>query len=516
MTPPALTLADMFDHNRRHFAAATALTVDGMPTSYAALGHLVDGLSQCFGRYLRPGDRLAIWLPNSAAWVAGFIAASDLGAVVVPVSTRLTERELRDIVHDAGAGLLLTGAQYRGRQMFDEAVAAFADEAAAPTILCAGDTAAPADWQAWSARPAYAPAAPPPDLLCIQYTSGTTSRPKGVMLTQDAWLRTAAFVTRAQVLTPATQFLSGSPFFHCSGSMHAITVCQLAGCTLHTMSAWDPELAATLTARFCCTASHNLFFRDVLAIGGDRMRTQFASMRVAAAVGAPELLLRVQDELGITGISNLYGMTETAGNFTMSFPHDTLAARVQANGRPQPGNHIRVVDPANGAPCAPGGEGEIQMSGHTITPGYFHDAAATQAAFTADGWLRSGDLGRITDDGTLVYVARLKEVIRTGGENVSPVEIEEALRELPGICEVCAVAVADARLDEVPAVVVTLHPGADPDWPGAVATLRRRLAGYKIPRRIYVADELPMTATNKVQRAQVRAMIGNNVVRRVL
>jgi fatty-acyl-CoA synthase len=511
-----LTLAQLFAHNRRHFGAADALTVDGVASTYAALGRRVDAIGRRLGGHLGRGDRIAIWMPNSAVWVASFIAASGLDAVVVPVNTRLTGAELRTIVADAGARVLLTMSQYRGRQLFEEAVGAFAGEAAAPTILCAEEHADPRDWTVWADRAGYEPVSVPAGLLCIQYTSGTTSRPKGVMLTNGSYLRTAAFVAGAQLLTPATQFLSGSPFFHCSGSMHAITVCQIAGCTLHTMTRWDPELAATLSARFGCAASHNLFFRDVLALDTGRMRALFQTMRVAAATGTPELLMRVHEELGIPGISNLYGMTETAGNFTMCFPDDKLPARTFGNGKPQPGNALRIVDPDSGAICTPGVEGEIQMHGPTIAPGYFRAPVVTRAAFSADGWLRSGDLGRLGPDGALTYVARLKDVIRTGGENVSPMEIEEVLLDVSGIREACILPAPDERLDEVPIAVVTLMQGADPDWPTVMAGLRARLAGYKVPRRIYVIDTLPMTATSKVQRVQLKTMLGQGAATQVL
>ena len=512
----SLTLAQLFAHNRRHFGAANALTVDGVASTYAALGRRVDDIRQVLGRHVACGDRVAIWMPNAVTWVASFIAASGLQAVVVPVNTRLTGAEMQTIVSDAGARVLLTTSQYRGRQLFEEAVGTFAADAVAPTILCVEETGDAGDWAVWSDRPQYDVIDVPTDLLCIQYTSGTTSRPKGVMLTDASYLDTAAFVARAQRLTPATQFLSGSPFFHCSGSMHAIAVCQVAGCTLHTMTQWDPELAATLTARFHCTASHNLFFRDILALDTGRMRTLFQPMQVAAAVGTPELLMRVHDELDIRGIGNIYGMTETAGNFTMCFPDDALPTRVHGNGKPMPGNTIRIVDPDTGAMCAPGKDGEIQMHGPTIAPGYFRAPEATRAAFTADGWLRSGDLGRLGDDGGLTYVARLKDVIRTGGENVSPAEIEEVLQEVQGIQEACILPAPDERLDEVPVAVVTLMPGATPDWPTVMPALRARLAGYKVPRRIYVIDTLPKTATSKVQRVTLKALLDQGAVTQVL
>ena len=504
-------LAGLFAYNCRHFGDSLAVTIDGEGVSYAGLARVVAAIKRRLGPHLQAGDRVALWLPNSIAWVGSFIAVAELGAVVVPLNTRLTAAEMQPIVEESGARVLLASGAYRGRVLFDEAVAALGGDG--PLVIRAGDAESPAEWPQCG-RNQTESAEAIPGLLCIQYTSGTTSRPKGVMLTDASYCQTAAYVAAAQMLSPSSQFLSGSPFFHCSGSMHAIAVCLAAGCTLHTMSAWDPELAGVLAERFRCSASHNLFFRDVLALGGD-LRRQYTAMRVAAATGTPEMLARVEDEIGIPGISNLYGMTETAGNFTMSHPDDSRDGRLSRNGRPQPGNSVRIVAPESGDVLEPGQEGEIQMHGPTLTQGYFRSPDATRLAFTGDRWLRSGDLGRVEADGTLVYVARLKDVIRTGGENVSPAEVEEAMLDLPGVAEVCVTAAPDERLDEVPAAVVTLQPGAQPDWGDIIANLRRSLAGYKVPKQVHVVDALPKTATNKVQRVLVREQISKGATQRV-
>ncbi|MBV9782909.1 MAG: acyl--CoA ligase [Acidisphaera sp.] len=513
--PPSLS--DILAHDVRHFPSATALTVDGDVHSYAELARRVAAVRDRLAPCIAAGDRLAIWLPNSLDWVAGFLAAAELGAITVPVNTRLVGREVRDIVEDAGARALLTVAAYRGRRYFEESADVFAGSAAAPALFCGDPASAPGEWRfcAGSQSPAR-DIVDVPDLLCIQYTSGTTSRPKGVMLTNAAYVRTAAYVARAQLLTPSSRFMSAAPFFHCSGSMHAITVCLFAGCGLHTMTAWDPELATELVARLGCTVSHALFLRDVMELPSPGLAEKWCTMTSAVTVGTPELLMRAHDELGIAGIANVYGMTETAGNFTMWYPDDPLDDRVSGNGRAMPGNLLRIGDPATGEASPAGPEGEIQMHGPTVFPGYFKNPTATCQAFTADGWLRSGDLGRLSDEGALTYVARLKDVIRVGGENLSPAEVEEALLGFSAVQEVCVLGIPDERLDEVPAAVIVLDPGAQPDWGTVMAGLKARLAGYKIPKQVYVADALPKTATNKVQRAALKQLIGTPELARVV
>jgi fatty-acyl-CoA synthase len=293
--------------------------------------------------------------------------------------------------------------------------------------------------------------------------------------------------------------------------MHAITVCLLAGCTLNAMPAWDPEAYCDLVQANGCDVSHMVYYRDVLGLPGARER--LATMRITHDLGTPAFLARIRDELGIDGISNIYGMTETCGQFTMWFPDDPLDRRLAANGRPRPGNQVRIADLESGAVLPAGAVGEIQMHGATVTPGYFGHPEATAAAFTADGWLRSGDLGRLTDDGELVYIARQKEIIRVGGENLAPAEVEQVLRDACRVQQVCVLGVPDARLDEVAAAVVV--GAADADWDAVLADMRGRLAGFKMPRSIWRADELPMTATNRVQRAVLREWIVQGRLTRV-
>ena len=351
-------------------------------------------------------------------------------------------------------------------------------------------------------------------MFCIQYTSGTTSVPKGVTLTDSAYIQTAAYVARCQRLTPASRFISAAPFFHCSGTMHALTVCLLAGCTLDAMSIWDPETFVDTVALRKSDTAHMIYFRDVLAIATGETRARLASLQVAHDLGTAEFLMRIADQLGVTGISNIYGMTETCGQFTMWTPGDPLSQRVSGNGRPQPGNQVRIADPDTHTEVPRGESGEIQMHGPTITAGYFANPDAQAQGFTADGWFRSGDLGQIGEDGQLVYIARFKDMIRVGGENLAPAEVEQALRDICNTPQVCALGLPDDRLDEVVAAVL-VSPRVT-DWRAVLASLRARLAGFKVPRAIYVADSLPITATNRVQRATLRERIARGELQRVL
>jgi len=511
----SIRVVDLLKHHAQQTPNRIALRIDGEPRTFLQLSKGVDRAAARLSLVAQPGHRVGLWFHNCFAWVECFLALDAMGAVSVPINTRLTGPELRVIMEAAQLTALVTTPSYRNRRYTDEAIATLQSAGRSISIIEASDAMASTDWPARQlAGDVGSVDASPSGVFCIQYTSGTTSVPKGVMLTDAAYVQTAAYVARCQSLTPASRFISAAPFFHCSGTMHALTVCLLAGCTLDSLSIWDPDLFVESVALRQSDTAHMVYFRDVLATVKPDTRDKLASLRVAHDLGTPEFLLRIATELGVTGISNLYGMTETCGQFTMWTPGDSLEQRISGNGRPQPGNQVRIANPESLEEVSLGDTGEIQMRGATVTSGYFANRAAQSLAFTEDGWFRSGDLGRIGEDGQLVYVARFKEMIRVGGENLAPAEVEQALRDICQTPQVCALGVPDARLDEVVAAVLVQPKFSD--WPTVSAQLRKRLAGFKVPRAIYVADSLPITATNRVQRATLRDWIQSGQLQRVV
>ncbi|WP_162685657.1 class I adenylate-forming enzyme family protein [Roseovarius amoyensis] len=315
------------------------------------------------------------------------------------------------------------------------------------------------------------------------------------------------------MLTPNRSFMSAAPFFHCSGSMHAITVCLLAGCALHTVSTWDPDYFLDLIERHRGDTGHGIFFRDIVE-HGESARRRIRTLKVAVDIGLEEFIRKLHDDFGVTGISNIYGMTETGGNFTMWYPDDPLDKRIRMNGRPQAGNEIRIVDPDSGTLVKVGETGEIQMRGRTVTPGYYNRPEANASTFVDGGWFRSGDLGSISAEGELQYIARLRDVIRVGGENVSPAEVERVVTEVTGLKEVSVVGIPDGRLGEIAALVYCSSD--DHDWPSTLEAMAKRLAGFKMPRRVYKTDAMPMTATNKVQRVTLQKWIREDELARII
>lgn len=499
-----------------HFPDRAALCLDDQEISYARLALLAEAVAaRIDAAGARPGDRVAIWAPNSIGWVGAFLGCAAAGVVSVPVNSRFTAAELAQTVALAGARLVIAAGPARGRHYADEAMAELATVRPRVGVLAMGED----DPDAWHCSGRSEPSVlndprAPDDLLTIQFTSGTTARPKGVMLSDRNFLFTSTYVARCQGVTPRSRFFSSAPFFHCSGSMHALAVCLTTGCTLYGITAWDPERAVAAIARHACDLSHGIFFRDIFPLPAERVRRDLASLRVGAAAGPAEYLARIAETFDIPGMCNIYGLTETTGNAVMWYADDPPALRYGLNGRAPHGSALRIAG-TDGQPLPPGEDGEIQIRGANVTSGYFCDREAERAAFTDGGWFRTGDLGRLTAEGALGFVGRLKDIIRVGGENASPVEIEQALLDAAPVRTACVVGVPDPRLSEVPAAVVIMHDGQATDWPQVIAGMAGRLAGFKLPRQVYIADSLPMTPTNRVQKTIVRTWLAEGRLRRV-
>ena len=513
----ALKLADLLRYNARYFPHQVALRLDGREVTHAQLLGRVESIGGQLRLVIGEGERIALWFQNSLNWLASFIAINDLGGVSVPINTRLTSAELGIILRDVQPKALITTQAYRGRAYSEEARAVLTDLPWATLMLDASDDDHWSEWplERLGSESFNLETKSIADLMCIQYTSGTTSLPKGAMLLNKSYLQTASYVASCQGLNPHSEFISAAPFFHCSGTMHAITVCLLSGATLTAMSAWEPEMFLRLVEQHQCSVSHMVYYRDVLALESSKSRTQLRSMNITHDLGTADFLRRIHDELGIPGISNIYGMTETCGQFAMWRAGDELDQRIGANGRPQAGNLFRIADPQTREVLGTHSVGEIQMRGHTITPGYFNHPEATEQAFTADGWFRSGDLGTLNEVGELTYIARLKDIIRVGGENLAPVEVEQVLRDCTGLTQVCVLALPDARLDEVVSAVVVCNDALH-NWSDVVSQMRQRLAGFKVPKSIYITDVLPMTATNRVQKDVLKTQIAHQQLKRVI
>ena len=451
---------------------------------------------------LDPGDRVALYLGNAPSFLVTYLAALWCGAAVVPVNARYRDGELRHMLRDAEARLVVTDAA----GIATVRAARPAAPAVAEVLVLDGHP--DADAARWGALAAGAPVPDPrvdggDALALIAYTSGTTGRSKGAMLTHANLVANADAVGRAWRWTAADQLLLTLPLFHIHGLGVGFHGTLLQGASLTLRRRFD----AAEVLRDLQRGEATLFF------GVPTMYSRLLTEAAGARVPAPALRLLVSGSAPLAAstleqvertfgrrILERYGMTETVmltGN-----PHDG-PRKAGTVGVPFDGVELRLADPAGGEVVADDA-GEVQVRGPSVTRGYWRDPEGTRAAFTADGWFRTGDLGILDDDGYLTLTGRARDLIISGGFNVYPREVEDLIATLPGVREVAVVGLPDPDLGERVAAAVVAEPGAGVDGPSVVDLCKRHLAGFKAPREVVFVTALPRNAMGKVLRHELR------------
>lgn len=509
MTPPTLPRV-LADAAERH-PLRTLLRFEGEAWSYDAFlveVRWVAAALQAWG--LRPGERVALYLGNTPSYLVAYLAALWCGAAVVPANTRYRDAELGHMLRDAGARLVVTDAEGEGT------VAAVREHAPSVEAAVALTGTPAADRPRWTrladgAGVIAAAAADPDALALIAYTSGTTGRSKGAMLTHANLVTNARAVGRAWGWTAADHLLLTLPLFHIHGLGVGFHGSLVHGATLTLHRRFD----ATVVLAALEAGPATLFFGvptmygRLLAEAGDRPR-RLAAVRLLVSGSAPlaaATLARVERMVGHR-ILERYGMSETVmltGNpldgprkaGTVGVPFDGVELRLDTADRP------------TGAHGAPAAAGEVVVRGPSVTSGYWNDPDATAAAFTADGWFRTGDLGTLDADGYLTLTGRARDLIISGGFNVYPREVEEAIASLPGVREVAVVGLPDADLGERVAAAVVVDPsGPEVDAERIATHCQRLLAGFKAPRTVAFVETLPRNAMGKLLRQVVQNELG--------
>ena len=470
---------------------------------------------------VRRGDHVGICLGNGPRWVALFLALGSLGAVTVPVNTRFRGEEMAYALRQSRVTLLFLAARVLKvdfvamlRGICPAVDGALPDPALpdlAKVVVLDGDVPDGAmawqDFLAAATGPADA-CCTPDDVLLMQYTSGTTSFPKGVMLTHRSMCANGFFSGGRMGLRVADRFHSARPFFHVAGTTLSILSCLQHAVTLVTMERFEPAEALRLMEEERCTHfSGNDTMALMLLNHPDRMQRRLV-LRGAWAAASPSIVRRVIEELGARECVVGYGLSEASPNVSQSAWWEDAEIRIAGRMRPQPGIAVRIRDIDTGTDCAPGEAGEILVRGWSVMQGYFDKPSETAAALDAEGWLYTGDLGRLGEDGRLEFVGRAKDLIRVGGENVAPAEVEDILHRHPKIRQAVVVGVPDARLMEVPCAFVVLNDGTAATEEELLAWAKERMAGFKLPRHLRMVDgfeDIGMTASSKVQKKQLAA-----------
>ena len=320
-------------------------------------------------------------------------------------------------------------------------------------------------------------------------------------------LRNAACAAARLGVRPDDRYLNCRPFFHVAGTTLSLLVCLATGAALVTPPTFEPGAALRLLEAERCTliSGNDSIFQLLLA--HPAFRRDRLHLRGGWAAAGPQTMRRIVEEMGVRDLCWAYGLSEASPNVVLSDHRDPPELRIAGLAAPHPGLDLRIADPDTLSPPPPEAPGEIQLRGWSVMRGYHNDPEATARAFTPDGWMRTGDLGALTSEGRLRLAGRLKDVIRVGGENMAPAELEEVLLGHPAVAMAQVVGVPDPRLGEVPVAFVLPREGSAVSPPALLDWLRPRCAGFRLPRHLWLVDgfeAIGMTASGKVQKGRLR------------
>ena len=481
---------------------------------------------------LKKGDHLGIWATNVPDWLTFMFATARIGVVLVTVNTNYRSHELayvlkqsamttlalidgcKDVDYVATVKELIPelGTQQRGylnapeypqlknvifigpqkhRGMFTVA-----------ELLLLGAHCPDAELAAAAA------ACDPHDVINMQYTSGTTGFPKGVMLTHYNIMNNGLAIGDRQKFTGADRICLPVPLFHCFGCVLGVMAMITHHATLVMLESFDPLLVLAAIQRERATAVYGVPTMFIMELNHPMFRMfDLSSLRTGIMAGSPcpiEVMKQVISDMHCTDITICYGLTEASPVITQTSTDDPIEKRVGTVGTPLPGIEVKLIDPETGAPVTPGTPGELCCRGYNVMKGYFNLPEATAQAIEPDGWLHSGDLATLDPDGYYVITGRWKDMIIRGGENVYPREIEEFLYQMPGVKDVQVVGVPDAKYGEQVAAFIIPHAGKSVSPEEVKDFCRGKISRYKIPAYTFSVDSYPLTASGKIQKFKLR------------
>lgn len=483
---------------------------------------------------VRKGDHVAIWANNVPEWVLVQFATAKIGAVLVTVNTSYMSSELEFVLRQSDASTVILVDAFKGTSYSDilyEVVPELSD--CAPGALESGrlprlknvvfldDQARPGAFR-FSDIAGLRAAPGDPDLeevegglqadevINMQYTSGTTGFPKGVMLTHANVVNNGFNVGECMRLTSQDRLCIPVPFFHCFGCVLGVMACVTHGATMVPIEVFEPAKVLEAVESERCTALHGvptMFIAELDQL--DKGTYDLSSLRTGIMAGAPcpiEVMRRVMDEMHAREITIAYGQTESSPVITQTRTEDPIELRVRSVGRALPDVEVKIVDPATRHQLPRGQQGELCTRGYLVMRGYYKLPQETAEAIDSEGWLHTGDLAVMDDAGYCRITGRIKDMIIRGGENVYPREIEEFLHSHPDILDVQVFGVPDQKYGEEVAAAIILRQDAALSDEALKEYCRARIARHKVPRYVRFVDSYPMTASGKVQKHRLRAM----------
>ncbi len=519
-TPPLIeeTIGENFERIAREHGDREALVefATGRRWTYAELDRDVSALARgLIGAGIEKGDRVGIWAPNCAEWTLVQYATAKIGAILVNVNPSYRTHELAYALNQSGLRMLVSATEFKTsnyRAMVDEV---HHDCRALEKVVFIGTS----DWTdllaAGEGLPEDAVAARMATLdhndpINIQYTSGTTGFPKGATLSHRNILNNGFFTTELIEFTPEDRLCIPVPFYHCFGMVMGNLGCTTHGATMVIPApGFDPAVTLKAVAEERCTGLYGvptMFIAmqnhpDFASFDLSELRTGV----MAGSICPVEVMKRCIGDMNMEGVSICYGMTETSPVSTQTRSDDDLERRTATIGRVHPHVEIKVVDPVTGATLERGEPGELCTRGYSVMLGYWDNPEKTAEAIDQDGWMHTGDLAVMREDGYCNIVGRIKDMVIRGGENIYPREIEEFLYTHPDVEDVQVIGVPDEKYGEELCAWVKVRDGSEPlDAAKVKEFATGKLAHYKIPRYVMVVDEFPMTVTGKIRKVEMR------------
>jgi fatty-acyl-CoA synthase len=534
MLPEHRTVGALLAHLAQAMPEQEAVVLPPRRLTYAGLYAQAAAVAGGLWRLgIRPGEPVALLVSNRPEWITIACGCALIGAPVVAISTWSRRVELEYVLDHSQAVALVTldgflGADYQAllteivpevarrppgqigaarlpawRELIVLGQRTLAAARGFDEVLALGQSLDPAVVRAASAR------VQPTDILYVLYTSGSTAQPKGVTLTHAGCLENGFNIGERQHLTRADRLWLAVPLFWSFAAANALMALITHSGTIVLQERFDADEAVRLIAAERCTVYYGMshMVREMLkAPAWGQYDTR--SLRTGLTIGTPEEIALTMHELGVRQICNVYGATETYGNATVTDASEPETLRLRSQGKPLPGMQLRIVDPETREVLPPGEVGEILVAGY-VTPGYYRDPENNARAFDAEGYFRPGDLGLLDAEGRLHFHGRLKELIKSGGINISPLEVEAYLMTYPKVQYAAVVGLPDTTKGEVPVAALQLR-----EWETATAEeirgfCRDHIASYKIPVHVVFLrpNEFPRTSTGKVQKTELREVI---------
>lgn len=525
------TLGNLLDLAVTLFGSKEALSFEGQRWSFVELRAKVDIVARgLIGMGIKPGDKICLWMTNCPEWVFVFFAAARIGAVLVPINTRFRVTDMEYVLRqsDSSTLIMMDGSgpvDYLGMlrevcpeidsRCESELVTHKFPELKRVVVLGNNHPEGVVNWEdmltGLSDPQEYAIAqthVQPDDTVLLMYTSGTTGFPKGVMHSHNIQ-RTLVDAASRMGVTSRDVILMYLPLFHCFGLYEGPIMSVVSGARMVLMSSFDPATVLDLieTENATVLNGFDTHFFDITSHPNINT-TDKSSLRVAllaAGMASSEsVAIRTQKDLCPT--ITAWGMTEVGVGATRSYLDSSVDDRCLASGHPLPGYEFKIIEPNTGEVQSFGVLGELCVRGYSLMQGYYKKEQETNEVIDQDGWLHTGDVAVMREDLRMRFLGRYKDMLKVGGENVDPMEVEAYILSHPSVNKAQIIGVPDNRLSEVPCACIVLEKGHSLELDELDQFCRGQMASFKIPRQLILMDDFPMTSSGKVQKYRLREL----------